>query len=153
MIIDGNLTVSELIKKLEQDIAEQTEFLNSLKKVVTIDGSTSNGHKPKQVLPSKPKKKAISKSNVTSAASRAKDILQKHGEPLAQTEIRNRLRDSGVDTSKPTYLSSLYTALTRRPEWFIRLNDGRWALVDWDIDKLNSDANAEAHANQLFETV
>lgn len=146
MQIDPNLTVGDLIKKVEAEITERQTFLAFLKaNVVITDKKNENNLSP--VSP----KNNSAKGEIT-LADRVENILKEIGKPLLQTEIRDELKKQGINTKLPNYTGRIYTSLSRRKDIFVRVSDGAWALKEWDIQALNQQIANNKNANLFTGT-
>ena len=131
MPIDKNLTLEEAMRQLKNTIAESqrqtAESQSQLKALEALTGITSSNN-----FYTAPRRALRVNGEVLTLAQRAEKILAEKGEPMAQTAIRDVLRSGGFEgTEKATFLSALYTAMTRKTDIFKRNEDNLWYLVKW----------------------
>lgn len=76
-------------------------------------------------------RKAASPRSKKSLAVLIEEILKGSGKPMGTTEIRSELyqRGEGDLLSPRMFANTIYSAVSRRPDLFKKLEDKRWALV------------------------
>ena len=130
-MITSSPNIDELIAHLEVSIPKDQALLEALRNYVST-GSNANrvivpAAKPKTETPPKPPRNG----ETPSIATRTFEMLEAGGKPLTNLEIRDKLKELGVDVNKKNFLTSVYTGLKRRGDLFYRDSKLRWHLVKW----------------------
>jgi len=134
MQIDGNVTVAEAMEQLRRDIAEKQETLKFFENLVGKSGPVANGNGANV---SNGSNRGIAtriarERGEPTVAERAEAVLEANGKPMAQTAMRDVMRSNGLTAAdRSTFLSALYTAMSRKTEIFTRDDQGLWGLVKW----------------------
>lgn len=145
--VTPDMTVADALAELDRQIEyheaqaaerkQMREMFRLVLKAADMGASTLGAVSPSKngssAAPDKKVKRRGVRGEIPQPGTRARhayDILLEADRPLTQPEIRSQFMLRGIDDQyDQRFLTKIYTALSRHPKIFTRIEDGRWVLT------------------------